>query len=602
MRNMFIKLFNFLFVLSLIMAISGVEGISDASKQDGPRIEAIKGPTIEATHKDRPSGATYHDVLLYDGKESNAYQLVVIGDSIAWGNGLKEPDKYYYQVAEDLRETLKRPVEITVYAHSGAKISAFGISVEEMTYKISGTLPDANVNRDGPTLMEQAEKISKDADLILVSGGINDVGALRQINPNSPIGDKSYKNIKEDMTDLLTKILDNTKADAKIVVTGYYPIISHDTTIEPQDKAVTSFSQIGDVAKTALQSVLSFPIPGAKEPAKIVENNKNLKEEAAENSEAFYRDSKTSLQGAVDDANKADGRSRIVFVDPKFESTSCYGASDSFLWELNSDGTSNDDLRFKRADIARSEEGLAFTYVDTINAIGHPNKKGASQYKDAIMGTILDDSKGLGIDWLTGEAPDPISRVYAAIIGEPADEPTYTSQIPVGDTQTKKFSTSNLPPEKVALSIDIRDKNGNTVPVGTKVTVKDGSGEYIQVDWSSIGNTLAFGAPGYWIITVDAPGYKTNTQYIEVSGASSSTSFRMNLLEKGINIQPPASQLLSSSKLAQAGVGTPMLPSPTSEDYSNSNPPAVTHPGVITVVNRPEGYPPGGNSGWVPCV
>jgi hypothetical protein len=121
---------------------------------------------------------------------------------------------------------------------------------------------------------------------------------------------------------------------------------------------------------------------------------------------------------------------------------------------------------------------------------------------------------------------------------QPVTSP-YASQIPVGDTQTTHyFSSVDQPPGKVTVGLDIRDENGNIVPVGTTVMVKDGSGEYVQVDWDSTGHALAYGAPGNWIVTVDAPGYETNTQYTPVSSSSSSTSFRMNLQRAGFNDQP----------------------------------------------------------------
>jgi hypothetical protein len=200
-------------------------------------------------------------------------------------------------------------------------------------------------------------------------------------------------------------------------------------------------------------------------------------------------------------------------------------------------------------------------------------------------------------------APDQVLGSYADIV----DEPTYTSEIPVGDTQTKHWSTTNLPPGKVALSIDIRDKNGNTVPAGTKVTVKDGAGEYVQVDWSSTGQTLAFGAPGDWIISVNAPGYKTNTQYVTVSSSSSTTSFRMYLQEGGVNNHPQASQPLSASKLAQAGIGTPLLSPPSSDttigdDNQGSGIPALGNDAKPTPPTNGPGDWSSSADGFFPCV
>ena len=130
------------------------------------------------------------------------------------------------------------------------------------------------------------------------------------------------------------------------------------------------------------------------------------------------------------------------------------------------------------------------------------------------------------------------------------DDPVFgdTGQvIPIGDTQTKRFSTTDHPTGSAMLSLDIRNENGNLVPAGTVVTVKDGAGQEVPADWSSIGTTLVSGAPGYWVIEINAPGYKTNTQYVPVSVSPSPTDFRMILIKDGINLQPPTSPFPVSS-------------------------------------------------------
>jgi hypothetical protein len=89
-------------------------------------------------------------ILPPNGQKDQAFHMVVIGDSIAWGNGLKENDKYYYQVANWLQKSLNKPVDVTVYAHSGASIVSQGGN---------GKLLNANLNSWYPTLTDQANNI-----------------------------------------------------------------------------------------------------------------------------------------------------------------------------------------------------------------------------------------------------------------------------------------------------------------------------------------------------------------------------------------------------------------------------------------------------------
>jgi len=164
-----------------------------------------------------------------DARKSEAYHIAVIGDSIAWGNGLKKENRYYYQVADWLYKKLNSPVDVTVYAHSGAVISGE-----------SGKSINPSLNSRSPTLMDQATNIiGKDGvDIIFVSGGINDVGINNILDANTPTATISTlsESIRVPMENLLKYLLHET--DAKIIVTGYYPLITEESKVEIQDRAV----------------------------------------------------------------------------------------------------------------------------------------------------------------------------------------------------------------------------------------------------------------------------------------------------------------------------------------------------------------------------
>jgi hypothetical protein len=55
-----------------------------------------------------------------DWQNAKTFHIVVIGDSIAWGCGLDKIEKYSYLVADWFQKELKRPVDVTVLAHTGA--------------------------------------------------------------------------------------------------------------------------------------------------------------------------------------------------------------------------------------------------------------------------------------------------------------------------------------------------------------------------------------------------------------------------------------------------------------------------------------------------
>jgi hypothetical protein len=154
------------------------------------------------------------------------FHLVVIGDSIAWGAGLNRDDKYSFLVAKWLAEQLGRPVNVKVLAHTGATLARPDDENEIDIYC------DPDCSSNSPSIQEQIDVIlfANDVDLVLMSGGINDVRVDNIINAgisDSEIVSRT-KNIEAPLYNTIIQLLDKCK-NAKIIVTGYYPIISDDS-------------------------------------------------------------------------------------------------------------------------------------------------------------------------------------------------------------------------------------------------------------------------------------------------------------------------------------------------------------------------------------
>lgn len=300
-------------------------------------------------------------IIPNNAQKDQAFHMVVIGDSIAWGNGLNQENKYYYLVAERLHERLNKPIEVTVYAHSGARI--FGGSVKRL---------DPNLNSEYPTLMDQAKNIQnkENVDLILVSGGINDVGLMNVINVNTPATEiqTGSESIEAPMESLLTNLLTNNKK-AKIIVTNYYPIISDNT----NENLITG----------AVSLIIQLLGNAPDEGGALISNNINQKSRLIENSYTFNGVSTTSLINAVNSAD--NDAKRIAFAMVNFPSERCYGTDTSWLWELTSlsPPTTNDDRYGYRSTLCGPAD-----IINRINAIGHPNVYGAREYARAIESAI----------------------------------------------------------------------------------------------------------------------------------------------------------------------------------------------------------------------
>jgi len=275
-----------------------------------------------------------HFIIPPGAQTDNAFKIYVIGDSVAWGNGLNREYKYYSLVAKELQENLGEPVEVIVYAHSGAPISG----------------------EDENSIINQAKKIPNDVDLILVSGGINDVGIESILDSSKEASSVTSLSapIEERMENLLRELI-NKNQHVKIVVTGYYNIISRDSKLETVDNYLGQY-WTSDISK-------KFEAPDIN---RLIAN-----------SIAFNSACTTALRSAV---KKVDGKEgRILFVSPEFQDSNSYKASDTYLWGLTS-------------ILPPMSNAIDHDY----EATAHPNRKGASKYAYAINNII--GAKGL--DWL----------------------------------------------------------------------------------------------------------------------------------------------------------------------------------------------------------
>ena len=405
-----------------------------------------------------PSGATdYFTLNPSCATGGNVYRIAVIGDSVAWGNGLERSETYYYKVAETIRDQLQMPVEITVFAHSGAVISNPDICLPPPC---------------PPTLTDQAKYIKNDVNLILVSGGINDVGIYNILDPSTPadtISSLSKSKIETPMADLLADLIEKT--DAKIMVTGYYPIITDESKLDSSDRGIDYILSMASeksregVAMTATVSaatpvggILSGGIGYMKKNADIIADMITQNSKLSLNSYTFYFTSSDSLRSAVKRADNLENR--VVFVDPLFNNANSYHASDTLLSD---------------------------SIID--RSIAHPTAKGAELYADRIKSKIRTSG---GSDWLLETIPavqqagtqtadpQPIASLDAFSEGTSQSNSPKTVTSISQSTSTPKFSIDS----RVETTGDLNVRSGPglsyaavspTKPAGTTGKISDGS-------------------------------------------------------------------------------------------------------------------------------
>lgn len=338
-------------------------------------------------------------------------QMLVLGDSIMWGLGLKPEQKFSFRIKCWLQEKTGREVQTRVEAHSGAHLA--GASTVPLRFRSN----DGEVNLPFPTINEQLDnavafygQARSRVDLILVNGCINDVGVSNLLNAGTPpdwMRDRITTSCGAGMQDLLRRITESFP-NAYVVVTGYYRMVSSDT----EDNAFIR--------------LLVKKLNNERREVRPM-TYKEMRERLMELSELWYTVSTASLGEAVSKVNEELGKkglpAKALFVEIEFWPEHSFSASDTLLWNFMFGSTNlsgfrkiivalslgtaaykpNDDVRDRRikscnetykAPKGRKEpddeknDRKNRLLICRYASLGHPNQMGALIYAEAIKGKV----------------------------------------------------------------------------------------------------------------------------------------------------------------------------------------------------------------------
>jgi lysophospholipase L1-like esterase len=296
------------------------------------------------------------------------FRMVVLGDSVPWGQGLNTPEKFYYLVQAALTGSADLESCI-VLAHSGATI---GVNITTTGPQIDGEVPTSY-----PTVMQQCESFTdspESVDLVLVNGGINDIDFRMILNPftdSSDLHDMIRQFCFRDMKTLLRRVINKfTKPDGKIVVTGYYSMLS---------------------AESALPLAPAFLAMHGVSIAPFFDSlGGNLMDKIIANCEQFYKESSKMFKKAVSKINEvAGGTPRIFFAQPPFTASNAALAPNAWLWGVNPDFSPQDPVQNARHAACNLFEKDIIRRLSCYRAsAGHPNITGSIKYAEAILAAI----------------------------------------------------------------------------------------------------------------------------------------------------------------------------------------------------------------------
>ncbi len=332
-----------------------------------------------------------------DHKASRPLHILVLGDSILWGQGLKQDHKTTYYVKLWLEKNTGRRVVERMEAHSGAVI-------ERSSLTDNRTSANREVNVGLPTINDEVDSAlssysdPSQVDLILISGCGNDLGIQNLLNASNvgEVDDMTEAKCGKPVETLLRRITTAFPA-ALVILTGYYPFFSDETRNDFVVKGLASRFFKTQTNNSRMSS-------------------KEVFERLKLNSKQWYQTSNNQLAEAARRINSETGAQSVIFAKVDFPSAYSFNAPKTHLWGFNRSPfrmallilsfgkvllPSNDEMRKHRTascneiyreqpneTIDQRKDRKALRLFCRYAALGHPNRKGALLYADAITNAL----------------------------------------------------------------------------------------------------------------------------------------------------------------------------------------------------------------------
>jgi lysophospholipase L1-like esterase len=292
--------------------------------------------------------------------------ILTLGDSVTWGQGLVDEHKFDRIYAGD--ELLPR------LAHSGAVIGSEKDTSSQKEY------PEIPVPY--PSLWQQVQSVGdwSDIDVLILNGGINDVSLTRILSPwiaADQIAQLTKQFCSGAMADLLAKLTLRLKASSRILVVGYYPILSNESN-PVNEKQTRMLLEMHGVATSSVAAESTL-------------NIETILPRIIENSITFWKTANQSLEEAVGQTNQTSGQAVCSFIDPGFTEANALWAPNPLLWQLTPELDAEDEVKPLRdracaecyGDLVHLPEWGQW-YICCRASVGHPNVGGAAQIAERL--------------------------------------------------------------------------------------------------------------------------------------------------------------------------------------------------------------------------
>ena len=328
------------------------------------------------------------------------FTIVAAGDSVMWGQGVAESSKFTTLTKNWIQGLLpNKPLVLTSFAHSGAIIRR-GTAAEEALV-LPGEMPS-----EFPSISRQildtapAQVSTSQVDLILLDGCINDisvkqilVGAIVPINFDYMLTQDIELKCGSLMGNLLRHVA-TLYPNAKIVVTGYFPIASDQSDISDLIGLVWGATSVAAIPASIAAGIIAgagSAVVVSALPAPIAAIMPALKPQLVRRAKIFDEESERQLRHATTVYSQEYG-GRIKFAEIPYGASNSYGAPSTWLWHIPWSYRLDEDtvvaMRKDQVYDARLQQCQQHQPTNLscyIASISHPNIAGAAAYSRSIQ-------------------------------------------------------------------------------------------------------------------------------------------------------------------------------------------------------------------------
>ncbi len=418
--------FRLLLPAAILASLNTLGGFSGLGAQNCPPVN-VKPRQCLVTREFDPftpvSGSVPSVVNPLHPNAHSDLKVLVLGDSIMWGDGLPPAEKFVALFGQQLANLSGRTVRVISYAHSGARLGKID-DMNSVMFQGPDGKPYGDLDSERPTTIEQEECAAgqhPDAEIVLLDGCINDVGATNIALP-APFNFTDEKKIAADSVacrPFMAKVLQSALGHfptATIIDVNYYRVVS--TESRPLFKDGTAPDNAADLTREQqkLWSSTGKKAPVAAPPPNLMAPKAQALaiQPWAWNSDAFLATTQDCFHNAVEQldgdsltpctaqyplpyhhpapavAKPASAAYRVYLATVEDKPEYAYGVPNTtHLWKVPLPGDP-DDFYNQRKSFCESVFGGNLVEIEKclVNPTAHPNQKGAQAYSKSLVDII----------------------------------------------------------------------------------------------------------------------------------------------------------------------------------------------------------------------